>query len=360
MLKLIIIVSALFFAVVSFISVKYTRNSKSNFYILIYSRKYDNLKFENEKNEDLQMGDCHFTEGGAEKVRYADVVVIEDLFYIPKRHSLDQIFVFRSLESPLHTNFARLSNKEAINWTSTYRLDSDIPTPYGFFDSSRLEPSTSLPDIKGKEFKAAWFVSNCDASNQRLEFVRQLQNFMAVDILGKCGNSSICPKNTSDSKDCIRRLSHPYSFYLAFENSHCKEYITEKFFDVGLGFDWIPVVLGPSIEDYQRLSPPESFIFVNASTSPKRLAEDLLSVFKNRSRFLEHFQWRRQGRLKKYSFFNLLCEKLMNGSDGKNYYKNINEWWHGTTECHAKPGGNVCKATGICDVKEEKYQYVPS
>ena len=75
--------------------------------------------------------------------------------------NFEQIFVFRSLESPLHTNFARLSNKEAINWTSTYRLDSDIPTPYGFFDSSRLEPSTSLPDIKGKEFKVGVVVSVC-------------------------------------------------------------------------------------------------------------------------------------------------------------------------------------------------------
>lgn len=37
-----------------------------------------------------------------------------------------------------------------------------------------------------------------------------------------------------------------YRFYLAFENSNCKEYITEKFFVTALGHNILPIVMGAS------------------------------------------------------------------------------------------------------------------
>ena len=81
-----------------------------------------------------------------------------------------------------------------------------------------------------------------------------------VDIFGSCGKKS-CPKNSA--KECFKMLQIEYRFYLAFENSNCKEYITEKFYYNGLGNDVIPIVMGARPQDYKRLAPFNSFIILS-------------------------------------------------------------------------------------------------
>lgn len=78
----------------------------------------------------------------------------------------------------------------------------------------------------------AWFVSNCGARNGRLNYAKELQKHIGVDIYGSCGTKR-CPR--SQAKSCFDLLNKEYKFYLAFENSNCKDYITEKFFVNGLG-----------------------------------------------------------------------------------------------------------------------------
>ena len=51
-----------------------------------------------------------------------------------------------------------------------------------------------------------------------------------VDYYGSCGTLS-CQRN--DQEKCHKLLNN-YPFVLAFENSFCKDYVTEKFFKVGL------------------------------------------------------------------------------------------------------------------------------
>ena len=72
-----------------------------------------------------------------------------------------------------------------------------------------------------------------------------------MDIYGSCG-SKRCPRSQADQ--CFKLLDRDYKFYLAFENSNCKDYITEKFFYTFASKDGpIPVALGGlEVADYER------------------------------------------------------------------------------------------------------------
>ena len=68
--------------------------------------------------------------------------------------------------------------------------------------------------------------------NGRLQYAQELAQYIGVDIYGACG-SLRCPRTSGGT--CFDMLDTKYNFYLAFENSNCQDYITEKFFVNGLG-----------------------------------------------------------------------------------------------------------------------------
>ena len=56
----------------------------------------------------------------------------------------------------------------------------------------------------------------------------------------RCGDLS-CPKHANSA--CMDMLARDYKFVLAFENSNCVDYITEKFFKA-LTHSVVPIVMG--------------------------------------------------------------------------------------------------------------------
>lgn len=140
-----------------------------------------------------------------------------------------QIWIFFSLEAPINTPPVGKDLQEKINWTATYRSDSTIVTPYAKFvpyTNISKHSTINLKDYsKDKTLKIAWMVSNCHGQNARNVYVQNLRLHIKVDIYGKCGNAT-CGK----TKTCFEMLQKKYKFYLAFENSNCEHYITEKFF----------------------------------------------------------------------------------------------------------------------------------
>lgn len=164
-----------------------------------------------------------------------DAVLVMQSSNAPKKRPLDQIWIFYALESPVHLpSFS--SAKYLFNWTATYRHDSTIVTPYAKWYKYKNVNENNISIINYAENKTkmvAWFVSNCGASNGRLSYAKNLSNYIQVDIYGGCGTKQ-CPKD--NVKECAALLKRDYKFYLAFENSNCRDYITEKFYHNALRY----------------------------------------------------------------------------------------------------------------------------
>ena len=84
-------------------------------------------------------------------------------------------------------------------------------------------------------------------------------------------------------------VSKKYKYYLAFENSNCVDYITEKFWD-SLKHKVLPIVMGARVEDYQAVAPPNSFLHVDSFAGPEELAEHLKYLDENPRDYNKHFQ----------------------------------------------------------------------
>jgi hypothetical protein len=76
-------------------------------------------------------------------------------------------------------------------------------------------------DAANKTRPIVWMVSHCRANGKWETYVRQLSQYIPVDVYDKCGNFS-CPRNEanciSDPK-CYDMLQTRYKFYLSFEMS---------------------------------------------------------------------------------------------------------------------------------------------
>jgi len=169
----------------------------------------------------------------------ADVLLISEMSYFNWLHYLPkpphQLWIAQHWESANHDRIQTWLVRRYINWTVSYRRDSTIAISYGKYAHTR-NASSSEQDIDysiGKTKQVAWLVSNCYAQNSRLEYAHELAKYIDVDIYGACGSLK-CNRTGADS--CHNRLVRDYHFFLAFENSNCKDYITEKLYDAALQY----------------------------------------------------------------------------------------------------------------------------
>nr|VZI40529.1 unnamed protein product [Spirometra erinaceieuropaei] len=113
-----------------------------------------------------------------------------------------------------------------------------------------------------------------------------------VDVYGP--GRRYCPP---DGDICLRQLSLQYKFYLAFENSDCKDYITEKLFINALMYSMLPVVMGAPRSSYCAMAPPNSFIHVDDFSSPADLADYLIWLDRNDTAYASYFAWQEYGKI---------------------------------------------------------------
>lgn len=183
-----------------------------------------------------------------------------------------------------------------------------------------------------KTKKVAWFVSNCGARNNRLQYAQELSKHIQVDIYGSCGSYK-CPRNIAHQ--CFDILDRDYKFYLAFENSNCKDYITEKLFVNSLSRNILPIVMGAPPEDYERSAPYRSYIHVDEFETPKELAEYLHTLDKNDELYNSYFKWKGTGELINTYFWCRVCAMLHDelALIQRKWYDDVVDWWRGPTVC---------------------------
>ncbi|CAF4751655.1 unnamed protein product, partial [Rotaria socialis] len=119
---------------------------------------------------------------------------------------------------------------------------------------------------------------------------------------------------------------------LAFENSNCQDYITEKAFYNALAHGSIPIVLGTDENNYKNILPPNSFIYIEHYKNMSDLANQLRNISQNLDLFKFYHQWRIHYRLivwpSNYFIDNLfcnLCIKLYEDEKPKSY-NNFSRW----------------------------------
>jgi alpha-1,3-fucosyltransferase len=81
-------------------------------------------------------------------------------------------------------------------------------------------------------------------------------------------------------------LHNDYKYYLAFENTWCPDYVTEKFYR-SLKYNTFPIVMGGA--EYERFAPPNSYINIKDFRSPKELAEYILMLYNSDELYAKYF-----------------------------------------------------------------------
>ncbi|XP_066910488.1 glycoprotein 3-alpha-L-fucosyltransferase A-like [Clytia hemisphaerica] len=304
--------------------VKMVNNKTLKILLYFYDKTMTDEKFQRSQ---CSVKNCRFVRKPRD-YETADAVLFKDIPEHLKRpvSKPGQLWVYYQLESPVHTR--RLPEKSVFNWTATYRPDSTVEAPYGKFGERIFHRKMKLRRnyAKGKTKNIAWFVSNCDNLNGRMKYVRELRKYIDVDIYGDCGNLT-CDR---DSVSCMRMLQREYRFYLAFENSNCRHYITEKFFKT-FSYDVIPIVMGAPLKDYQSIAPTHSFIHVDQYNSPQSLARYLHQLSTDDSMYNKYFEWKKSYELIDTNFMCRLCVMLHTTDYVKTQYRNLTKWWREKT-----------------------------
>lgn len=177
----------------------------------------------------------------------------------PLKRSEKQKYVFMSTESPASFPIPKVYDG-FFNLTWTYKLDSDATMKYLVVRNKRgkiIGPKINMNwinnmkqtskyikrKLRNKNTAVAWFVSHCETKGHRellfWQLIDELAKFnLTVDVFGVCGHKICLVKN-----ECDALLESDYYFYLAFENTLCEDYVTEKLLTALQNFV-VPIVYG--------------------------------------------------------------------------------------------------------------------
>lgn len=202
-----------------------------------------------------------------------------------------QHWVWLSMEPPVNNeNLTQLNG--LFNWTMTYRRDADITIPYG--KTMLGGDDLGFRTAPNRSCLVSWVVSKYQPHQARAGVYQSLKKHIPIEVYGKWN------KKPLSHKKLLPTIAHCL-FYLSFENSEARDYISEKLWRNAFQAGAVPVVLGPSRATYEALAPPGSFIHVGDFKSLADLAAHLKHVAADRRAYEEYFKWHRTHRIKTYT-----------------------------------------------------------
>ena len=251
-----------------------------------------------------------------------------------------QRWVMYIRESPLHVPPLALQNLDRygpVNLTATCMKDSDLHSCYyevvpgvyhGGFDPTRNY-------LAGKNATAAILISNCRPP-RRMEWIAKLQQHIDVHVYGRCGSE--CSR--LDKQECMSKL-RKYKFYLSFENSYCRDYITEKINSNAFENDVIPVVIADVSFTDTSVIPPRSAINALDFPSVKELTDFMKRVGSNATLYNEYFKWHSHYKAVKSRGLEKvvlcpLCRHIATNNSMKTY-KSVRDWYSKKRRCRDYP-----------------------
>ncbi|XP_012617095.2 3-galactosyl-N-acetylglucosaminide 4-alpha-L-fucosyltransferase FUT3-like [Microcebus murinus] len=250
--------------------------------------------------------DCHLTADRSVYPRAHGVIVHHwDVMFNPKAQlprsprPPGQRWVWFNMEPPLKALHLQAMDGH-FNLTMSYRSDSDIFMPYGWLEPWPGQPAHAMVNLSAKTELAAWVVSGWRPDSARVRYYEALRAHLQVDVYGK--------QHRPLPRDGMARQLARYKFYLAFENSRHRDYITEKLWRNAMDAWAVPVVLGPSRANYEQFLPPDAFIHVDDFQSPRDLARYLQALDKDPARYLAYFRWREALRPRSFSWALAFCK----------------------------------------------------
>uniref|UniRef100_A0A914H319 Fucosyltransferase n=1 Tax=Globodera rostochiensis TaxID=31243 RepID=A0A914H319_GLORO len=212
---------------------------------------------------------------------------------LPGGRRSEQLYVMFDLESPSHSH-PQHPSPDFFNLSMTYLADDEhnLLAPYGALrriDRSKREHLKDiwtwqevLTKVGRKDKMALQIASNCASHSGREAYTSELGNYMEITGYGRCFGRD-CDKMCYDAQ--IDR----HFFYLAFENSVCRNYVTEKFWNA-LRQLTVPVVFSRKALKGLNI-PPEAFVAADDFGTVEEMAKFLLELRFDQTRYLRFFNW---------------------------------------------------------------------
>ncbi|XP_020916968.1 alpha-(1,3)-fucosyltransferase fut-5-like [Exaiptasia diaphana] len=279
---------------------------------------------------------------------FSDAVIFHeaDLF---RAHVLKSISIYRNPqqrwvyfthENPQNANHDPSQYNGIFNWTVTYRRDSDVFYPDGYYreilspdEIPKNHVTTNYAEPKDKLI--VWAASHCGLL--RDDVVHKIAHFLPLTVIGRCAKlfnqktPNFCKRGSNDCSSFLRR----FKFYLAFENAMCTDYITEKYWETPFDNNMVPIVLGSNYDF--KVAIPGSYINILDFQNIEALVKYIEYLDRNDTAYNEYFQWKtKYTRIEpgEKSWTCQLCANIYNDSLPKKVYTNLGTYWGIDSNCN--------------------------